>query len=391
MAILTRNNIVTNGLVLNLDSLNPQSLPVDPTVNQYANSDFANNTGSWTFNSWTLPSHSYSVETVPGPFGTNIPVLKITKLGAGGAADFHQANTGKYYSGSQYTLSAYISGSGSFVGSTQWGFATAFTLSGSWQRVSYTVTAPNNTQYPFWAASNLPVNTPLYFTFAQSENLQYASPYISGSRTSWVDLSGNNNTATLRTGSISSSIPQYKYLNERVLTFDGTGSYAVLTRPVQDDFTLSCWFRTTQGGGVPTQWYNGRGLIDCEMSGYQNDFGLAIGGGRVIFGVGNPNLPNDISIYSSQTYNDGRWHQAVATRIKSTGIITLYIDSILTATGIGQTGSLTTAPNMRIGSLQTGLNYFSGNIGPVHVYNRALSQAEIIQNYNATKTRFDLT
>ena len=33
MSVLTRNNIVTNGLVLALDAKNPQSLPNDPTVN----------------------------------------------------------------------------------------------------------------------------------------------------------------------------------------------------------------------------------------------------------------------------------------------------------------------------------------------------------------------
>ena len=33
-------------------------------------------------------------------------------------------------------------------------------------------------------------------------------------------------------------------------------------------------------------------------------------------------------------------------------------------------------------------NYFIGNIGPVQIYNRALSSAEIKQNYNALKGRF---
>jgi hypothetical protein len=35
-------------------------------------------------------------------------------------------------------------------------------------------------------------------------------------------------------------------------------------------------------------------------------------------------------------------------------------------------------------------NYFSGNIGAVHIYNRALSANEVLQNYNGMKARFGL-
>jgi hypothetical protein len=34
--------------------------------------------------------------------------------------------------------------------------------------------------------------------------------------------------------------------------------------------------------------------------------------------------------------------------------------------------------------------YYNGNIGTVKVYNRALSAAEVAQNYNAQKSRFGL-
>ena len=34
-------------------------------------------------------------------------------------------------------------------------------------------------------------------------------------------------------------------------------------------------------------------------------------------------------------------------------------------------------------------NYFSGNIGCIHIYNRALSSSEVLYNYNALKGRFE--
>jgi hypothetical protein len=33
---------------------------------------------------------------------------------------------------------------------------------------------------------------------------------------------------------------------------------------------------------------------------------------------------------------------------------------------------------------------FNGDIGPVQIYNRALSASEVLQNYNALKSRFGL-
>ena len=217
----------------------------------------------------------------------------------------------------------------------------------------------------------------LYLDAANSKS------YISGS-TTWNDISRGGNNGILTNG------PTFNSANGGSIVFDGVDDYVTLTRSVQDDFTLHCWFKTTQAGSLPTQWYEGKGLIDCEVGNIQNDFGLGIGGGRVIFGVGNQAAGADVSIYSTRLYNDNIWHNVVATRVKSTGAMQLYVDSIIVATGSGQTGSLTTATAMRIGSQQTNVGFFSGNIATGVVYSRALSPQEILQNYNATKTRYGL-
>jgi hypothetical protein len=38
----------------------------------------------------------------------------------------------------------------------------------------------------------------------------------------------------------------------------------------------------------------------------------------------------------------------------------------------------------------SGFAKFTGNIASVQIYNRALSATEVLQNYNATKSRFGL-
>lgn len=210
--------------------------------------------------------------------------------------------------------------------------------------------------------------------------------YISGS-TTWSDLSGNGRNATLTvTGSNAISASFNSNFNG-VIQFN-TGSSAILTRPVQDDFSLCCWFRTNQvasASGFP-QWYGGMGLIDCEVATIVNDFGTSMGAGKILFGTGTP----DTTITSSLTYNDDIWHHMVATRVRSTGTITLYVDTQQVATGTGGVQSLTSSTNMRIGAIQVNNNFFSGSIANIQVYNRALSTSEILQNYNALKSRFNL-
>jgi hypothetical protein len=210
--------------------------------------------------------------------------------------------------------------------------------------------------------------------------------YVSGS-TTWRDLSGNGNNATLVvTGSTAVSASFNSNFNG-IIQFN-IGSSAILTRPVQDDFALCCWFRTNQvasASGFP-QWYGGMGLIDCEVASVVNDFGTSMGAGKILFGTGTP----DTTITSSLTYNDNAWHHMVATRVRSTGTITLYVDAQQVATGTGGVQSLTSPTNMRIGAIQVNNNFFSGSIANVQVYNRALSASEVLQNYNATKSRFNL-
>jgi hypothetical protein len=212
--------------------------------------------------------------------------------------------------------------------------------------------------------------------------LDAANPksYTDGS-TIWNDLSGNRNSGSLN------NAPALNNDSYGSLVFNSEVSNSVsIPRIVQDDFTLSCWFKTSQSSsfsGFP-QWYGGIGLIDGEVAGTANDFGLSIGSGKVLFGVGNP----DTTITSSLTYNDNRWHQATATRIKSTGVIILYIDGVQVASAIGGTNSLTAATSLRIGSIQTDIQFFSGSIASVQIYNQALSAREVAQNYNAIQSRF---
>jgi hypothetical protein len=165
--------------------------------------------------------------------------------------------------------------------------------------------------------------------------------------------------------------------------FNGSNQGTQIARPVQDDFTLSAWFKTTSNAGDLYGFYSGIGIIDGEVAGSVNDFGLTMGNGKLIFGTGNP----DINIYSPNTYNDNKWHNVVCTRVKSTGALVMYVDGVQVGVATGCTNSLIDPSNLKIGVSQSG-KYFPGNISVINIYNNALTSSQVQQNYNYYFSRF---
>jgi len=71
-----------------------------------------------------------------------------------------------------------------------------------------------------------------------------------------------------------------------------------------------------------------------------------MGQGKLMFGTGSPN----VTITSPSTYNDGNWHNVIATRTKATGALRMYVDGILVASGTGGTNTLNLPGNLYIGN-----------------------------------------
>ena len=114
------------------------------------------------------------------------------------------------------------------------------------------------------------------------------------------------------------------------------------------------------------------------MTGVVNDFGTAVGGGSVQFGVGNP----DTTIYSPSSYNDGKWHYMTATRVMSTGAMTLYVDGAQVATGTGGTNSQTAPTSVNIANDPAGGGYFPGSVDEFRFSTVARSAGWIATEYN---------
>jgi hypothetical protein len=165
----------------------------------------------------------------------------------------------------------------------------------------------------------------------------------------------------------------------RAVFYNGSSSYTQIPRVIgATNFSIVFWLRTSATAGSG-QWYNGSVLVDAEVGGATGDFGVALVGNKVGFGVGNP----DTTLTSFGVVNNGIWHQVVATRDSGNGRMTLYIDGKWDSSVVAPTGIKTNAPAMRLGSLQTGVNFFNGYLSDVAMYDRVLTTNQIATLFSA--------
>jgi hypothetical protein len=201
-----------------------------------------------------------------------------------------------------------------------------------------------------------------------------------GSGTTWVDKSGYGNNGTLTNG------PTFSSLNGGSIVFDGTNDYVSILNNTTVSFTIGCWINTTATSYTGTQGYEGNGIVWSDVGGVANDFVLSILNNKASWFTGD----NTTTINSTTTINTGAWFYITVVKNGSNSTKELFINSISESTGTSGTSTLTANPNIAIGGNTLDSKYFSGKIAQVQIYNRALSAQEVLQNYNATKSRFNL-
>jgi hypothetical protein len=161
-------------------------------------------------------------------------------------------------------------------------------------------------------------------------------------------------------------------------TFDGGDDRVSLDRPVADDFTISAWFRTDRvaaGDDSDPRWFLGSGIVDGEVPGIVDDFGISmIGNGIVAAGVGNP----ETFLNSSPGHNDGQWHHVALTRERASGSVVLYLDGVEVDRATGSTRRLDSPERLVIGGMLPGGGPFSGQIDEVRIHQRVLGSDEVL-------------
>jgi len=189
-----------------------------------------------------------------------------------------------------------------------------------------------------------------------------------GSGTTWTDISGNRNNGTLTNG------PTFSSTNGGAIVFDGTNDYTTFSVPsitnLINNFSVEIWYKSNN----PQLWYSrypAGGFMIGNLGGAWKLTKYLI-----------------IDIFVGTVPTDSNWHQVAYVYSSTLGSF-VYVDGVLNGSS-GNTQNLSAPANgvFDLGVAEYG--YHNGNIASAKVYNRPLAASEILQNYNAQKSRFGL-
>lgn len=201
----------------------------------------------------------------------------------------------------------------------------------------------------------------------------------SGSGSQSNDLSGNNNHGTL------DNQVTYSSNNKGFFTFDGIDDRILTSyNPTFTDFTIITWFKSIS---IPNSFNIYDVIIDKDYID-----GIWMGKGTLNNswggGVVEPNDPYGRYI----TLEENQWHMLTSRRNGTSH--TICGDGIdNSVTGTVPSTPVTNVP-FAFGNYTTGFENsgvgLNGNISVVQIYNRALSDQEIQQNFNALRGRYGI-
>jgi hypothetical protein len=213
---------------------------------------------------------------------------------------------------------------------------------------------------------------------------------VYGSPSALLFKQGINGSKNVHTSRDNQGFPLL-YQNNGAIGFDGVKDYVNITPALEwsvfPSVTVSLWMQTDFTGAINYAFFswanssNSGGLnMSVNSSGY-----FYVSYRDDAWSTGSyPTLTSTTS-----KVNDKKWHQCVFTY---GGDPTIYLDGVANGTASRNSAMTNISSELTyIGHLANhavGNYHFDGRVANLQVYNRALSYAEIKQNYNAQKSRF---
>lgn len=245
-------------------------------------------------------------------------------------------------------------------------------------RSTYTVTIMVNgppTISSTSAITNTPVTTGLRLNLDAGDTASY-----SGSGNSWTDLSGKGVNATWQVA------PSFSTSNGGTFDLNGSSQYATTSSIPLQVFTVEVWAKLN---ALNTGYAC---LVSNVYTGDKINYSICFRGNSTIAAAYHQSGTGWIGGQTGAfTPVVGTWYQLVYTvaKVGANYVGTLYVNN----SALSQTTSSTIAPGsdpagLRIGRRWDTGEYINGSIPVVRIYDRALSAAEISQNYSALLPRF---
>jgi len=356
-------SVVTNGLVLYTDMSNKQkSWKGKPTVNLIANAGadaaversgvgyayFSQDITAYVLANWSASNNALSM-SFEGK-------RQYSVGGTGGGNDGYPSM---------------------YIYFTDWSWASSFGIS----TYDWSYNTQNNIIMPNPAGKGIAFS--IYhmnagnpgFSYSRNHQVEFnsfATSFVNGTRSNTqaiVDLTGNN---TLTASSLT-------YASDNTFSFNGSNDKITLNTNTlisgTSNYTIDVAFKTSAAG------------TDYIFGNYGTTAGA---GGGLEYYVWQSKLNNYIAgnTQSGTTLNLNQWYIASVTRSGST--ITHYLNGVADGSNTNAASISATNP-FTIGN---GHDYtseaFGGTIGVIKVYNRALSAAEVKQNFQALRGRYGI-
>jgi len=215
-------------------------------------------------------------------------------------------------------------------------------------------------------------NLILYYNPAMTES-------YSGTGTTVNDISGNGMNGTLSNVTTSATAFTFNGSNSQVSIPDN----AVL-EPGTGNWTIEVWFKPTVVSGTLLGKYNNGGNT-ANIS-----YALRMGANyiRADFSNGTTGFTSD-----NYTLTPNNWVQMVYVWNKTNNVLYTYSNGVIKQTKtITISGILNSITNLFLGSYNGGEypQYFNGQIGVVRMYNKPLTDSEVLNNFNTTKATYGL-
>lgn len=215
-----------------------------------------------------------------------------------------------------------------------------------------------------------------------------AGNFASRGTSTWTDLSGNGNNGTVTGATLAGPYYTFNGSNEYISLAESSGAstvphtvYGTFTGASETNWTLECWFKTSEND--TDTW--GTAIIGRDSS---DLFGqLTVKNNLVHYLHASPGWG---LVSSTSTVTDDTWHHVVLVNY-SNATMDLWLDGVKEATGVDSTIYYSVSTRYfklsHVGKGYLG-DHTACDVAQIRLYSTDLSDAQVLQNYNATKTNF---
>jgi hypothetical protein len=252
-------------------------------------------------------------------------------------------------------------------------------------------TSSGNKYHQFNSSGTLTLGGASDLQIVTGNNLQLhldAGNFASRGTSTWTDLSGNGNNGTVNGATLTGTHYTFDGSNDSVTLAEGDVSnttphsvYGTFTGASETNWTLECWFKTSEDDddahGTPII---GRDNGDLFAQ-------LTVKDNKVHYLHANPSW---LYVTSTSNVTDDTWHHVVLVNY-SNATMDLWLDGVKEVTAANSTIYYSVDTRyFKVSHVARGYlgDYTACEVAQIRLYDKDLSDAEVLQNYNATKHNF---